>query len=169
MKYPLIVLVALAALPWRTTAASPAEEYLAARDAYLQQFKNNGVDDAATRAAHARALDDLEARLRLILGLVRIEGFPESKINLDSLAEGDESFGLLDGLLYESSDRKARIVVTTDELLDKWLAAHKAWWGNKEDMPPGRQAALESEAFYTQALNTDAISSSSSTFRSPPH
>jgi len=156
MKSLLIALLALTAAPWGASAASPVQDYLAARDAYLQQFKDNTADDEPTRAALARARHDLEARLQLVLGTVRIEGFGEPRLNLDSLSEGDEGFGLLDGLVYLSADEKTSIVVTTDELLDKWLVGHKAWWGDKEDMPPGTQAALKSEAFYNQALNTDA-------------
>jgi hypothetical protein len=66
------------------------------------------------------------------------------------------SFGLLDGLVYAAPDDKARIVVTTRELLDHWLAGHRHWWSDKNDMPPGVEPALKSEAFYTQALYTDA-------------
>ena len=134
------------------------QDYLAARDAYLKTFKGSapGSDDPAT-AAHDRALGDLEARLRDIVGPTRIGGFPaEGKINLDSLAEGDASFGLLDGLVYAAPDGKTRIVVTTRELLDAWLAGHRHWWSDRNDMPPGVEPALKSEAFYTQALYTDA-------------
>ena len=85
----LILLAAAAA----AQAASPVQDYLAARDAYLKTFKGSapGGDDPAT-AAHDRALGDLEARLRSIVGPTRIEGFPaEGKINLDWLAEGDRA------------------------------------------------------------------------------
>src|SRR5262249_44806632 len=53
-------------------------------------------------------------------------------------------------------DQKSQVVVTTDVLLNQWLAAHKTWWDGKDDIPPGTEAALKSESFYTQALNTDA-------------
>ena len=46
--------------------------------------------------------------------------------------------------------------MTTRELLDKWLAGHRHWWNDKNDMPQGVEPALKSEAFYTQALYTDA-------------
>lgn len=151
----MLILLATAAA---AQAASPVQDYLAARDAYLKTFKGSapGGDSPAT-AAHDRALGDLEARLRSIVGPTRIEGFPaEGKINLDSLAEGDASFGLLDGLVYAAPDDKTRIVVTTRELLDQWFAGHRRWWNDKNDMPPGLEPALKSEAFYTQALYTDA-------------
>ncbi len=151
-------LILLTAAVAHAQAASPTQDYLAARDAYLKTFKSTapGGDDPAT-AAHNRALGHLEARLRGIIGPTRIEGFlAEGKINLDSLAEGDSSFGLLDGLVYATPDDKTRIVVTTRELLDAWLAKHRQWWGDKNDMPGGLAPALKSEAFYTQALYTDA-------------
>jgi hypothetical protein len=138
------------------SAASPVEDYIAARDAYLKQFKDS--DDSETvRAAHQHALDDLEGRLRNIIGPSEPKGFAnEGKVNLESLAEGDQGFGLLDGMVYAAGDDKTHIVVTTRELLDKWLAAHAKWWGDQTDMPEGLEPALKSEAFYTQALSTDA-------------
>jgi hypothetical protein len=156
MRLLAAMLMLLVAASADTQAASPVQDYLASRDAYLQQFKDANFDDEPTRAAHERARHDLEAHLQLILGTVRIARFGEPKLNLDSLAEGTEGFGLLDGLVYASADEKTSIVITTDALLDKWLLGHKKWWGSKDDMPPGTEAALKSEAFYTQALNTDA-------------
>jgi len=156
IAFSLAILLAFAAA---APAASPVQDYLAARDAYLTQFKGSapGGSDNPVTAAHDRALGDLEARLRGIVGPTRLEGFPaEGKINLDSLAEGDSSLGLLDGLVHAAPDGKTRIVVTTRELLDRWLAGHRHWWNDKNDMPEGLEPALKSEAFYTQALYTDA-------------
>ena len=44
------------------------------------------------------------------------------KLNLDTLIEGDQGFGLLDGLVYGAGDAKTRVIVTTDGLLRRWLA-----------------------------------------------
>jgi hypothetical protein len=154
----LLALILLASAACCGSAAAPVDDYIAARDAYLKQFKDSDiVDDQPARAAHDRARDDLEGRLRRIIGPSRIAGFPaEGKLNLDSLADGFYGFGLLDGLVYASADNATRIVVTTRELLDQWLAEHKTWWGGKDDIPPGVEAALRSESFFTQALSTDA-------------
>jgi hypothetical protein len=150
-----LILAAAACVPAR--AASPLQDYIAARDGYLKQFKDSTVgDDNAVTKAHDEALRDLATRLRPIIGPLQIAGFPDSKVNLESLSEGDQGFGLLDGLVYSSSDQKSQVVVTTDELLSQWLTAHKTWWDGKDDIPPGTEAALKSESFYTQALNTDA-------------
>lgn len=158
MRVLATMLVLLATAYADASAASPLDDYIAARDAYLKQFRDgDNVDSETVRAAHQRALDDLEAQLRRIIGPSELGGFPpQGKVNLDSLSEGDEGFGLLDGLVYAAGDDKTRIVVTTRELLDRWLAAHVKWWGDKNDMPPGLEPALKSEAFYTQALSTDA-------------
>jgi hypothetical protein len=153
MKHALIALVALIALPAR--AASPEEDYLAARDAYIKQFAHSAQDDA-TLKAYERALADLQARLRRIIGPVRINGFPgDGKINLDALDQDDEGFGLLDGLAYAGADEKARVLVTTASLFDKWLAAHAHFWP-ESPLPQDMGAALKRDDFYTQAINNDA-------------
>ncbi len=55
------------------------------------------------------------------------------------------------------ADDKTHIIVTTDALLAHWLREHKDWWGPKvANVPQQVNAALTSEAFYTQALQTDA-------------
>ena len=151
------VMILMTAACAAASAASPVQDYIAARDGYLKQFKDStvGGDDSVTKA-HDKALLDLGTRLRPIIGPLQIAGFPDSKVNLESLSEGDEGYGLLDGLVYSSPDQKSQVVVTTDELFSQWLAAHKRWWDGKDDIPAGTEAALKSESFYTQALNTDA-------------
>jgi hypothetical protein len=107
---------------------------------------------------HQRARDDLTRQLRSIVGPVAIKGFvPPGRTNLDSLSEGDEGFGLLDGLLFSSQDDKTHVTVTTDALFDHWLKEHKDWWGpTVAKVPQDLVAALKSDAFYTQAIQTDA-------------
>ena len=54
-------------------------------------------------------------------------------------------------------DPKAHIVVTTQTLFERWLRAHKDWWGKKtNNVPQQIGAALKDESFYTQAISTDA-------------
>ena len=97
-------------------------------------------------------------QLRRIVGTSDIKDFSApAKSNLDTLFNGDAGFGQLDGLVYASADDKTHIVVTTEALLGHWLRAHKDWWGPAvANVPQDVDAALKSEAFYTQALNTDA-------------
>jgi hypothetical protein len=142
-------------------AASPEDDYFAARDRYVEKFSalnTAGNLDEEVIEDHQRARDDLGRLLRPIVGPVAIKDFlPEARTNLDSLFKGDEGFGLLDGLLYSSPDDKSHVTVTTSALFDHWLSEHKDWWGSKiANVPQQVTAALKSEAFYTQALMTDA-------------
>jgi hypothetical protein len=156
MKVLLTALLLLA--PVAAAAASPEEAYFAARDGYIAKFSaiaNIGEEDLE---AHQRARNELTGLLQPIVGPVAIKGLlPQGKTNLDSLFKGDEGFGLLDGLVFSSADDKTHVTITTDALLDHWLAEHKDWWGPKvANVPQEVAAALKSEAFYTQALMTDA-------------
>ncbi len=137
----------LLALP--AAAASPEQAYLAARDAYVKTFSRGEFD----LDQHTRALADLEAQLRKLIGPTSLAGFPaEGKIHLDTLSREDEGFGLLDGLAYviplddKGIDEKVSVVVTTPGLLAAWLKAHKT----------NLQAAPRSDEFYRAALSTDA-------------
>jgi hypothetical protein len=149
MKHALIALLILAAVPAR--AASLEDAYLAARDGYIRRFEKSPSDDA-TYAAHTRALADLQAKLRQVIGPTRLDGFsPDGKITLDALDSGDEDFGLLDGLVYVSTDKKTRVLVTTASLFDKWLKAHERFWP-ETPLPTDMAAALKRDDFYTQAV-----------------
>jgi hypothetical protein len=158
MKYCLIALIML--VPLAAQAASPEESYFAARDGYIQKFKsagNSGKIDDRTLNDEKRARGDLEQQLRRIVGPFNSKGFSgQGKSNLASLFEGDEDFGLLDGLVFASKGEKARVLVTTSALIDNWLRAHKNSHSGRENLPEPVDAALKSDAFYTQALNTDA-------------
>jgi len=159
MKSLLVALLSLASV---AAAAGPLEDsYFAARDSHIAKFSAIGAAgnlDEEDVEDHQRARDELTRLLRTIVGPVAIKGFrAPGRTNLDSLFKGDEGFGRLDGLLFASPDDKAHVVVTTDALLDRWLRAHKDWWGpNVANVPQDVDAALRSEAFYTQALMTDA-------------
>jgi hypothetical protein len=146
--FAVLIMVAAAA----GADASPLQDYVAARDAYLATFKDSDIiGDERAGKAHEAARRDLETRLRGIIGASRIEGVStEGKINLESLSPGFIGFGLLDGLVYRSADEKTRVLVTTDELLGQWLRA------NKSDVPQTVAAALKSDSLYNGALYTDA-------------
>jgi hypothetical protein len=153
MKHALIALLILLALPAR--AASLEDAYLAARDGYIQRFEKSPHDDA-TYEAHERALADLQAKLRQIIGPTHLGGFsPDSKISLDALDSGDEDFGVLDGLVYVRADEKTQVLVTTASLFDKWLKAHERFWP-ETPLPADMAAALERDDFYTQAVTNGA-------------
>ena len=61
--------------------------------------------------------------------------------------------GMLDGLLFRGDS--GSVLVTTEGLLRLWLQEHKNWW--KDDpLATDAKTALQSSAFYTQAISTDA-------------
>jgi hypothetical protein len=153
MKHALIALLALLAIP--ASAASLEDAYLAARDGYIKRFEKSPQDDA-TYEAHTRALADLQAKLRQVVGPTHLDGFsPDGKISLDALDSGDEDFGLLDGLVYVRADQKAQVLVTTASLFDKWLKAHERFWP-ETPLPTDMAEALKRDDFYTQAVTNGA-------------
>src|SRR5262249_22680549 len=146
----------LIAMPLAASAASPEDAYVAARDAYTKTLQkldtpnpNPAVasDDKFLKAQDA-ARADLEKQLRAIVGPVSVKGFTGAgKINLESLIEGYEDYGKLDGMVFAGPDDKTQLVVTTTGLLGRWLKAHAKWW-NENNVPQRVDAALRSGAFY---------------------
>jgi hypothetical protein len=168
----------LAALSSANSAPpSPEARYVAARDAAIAKisklYDDKKPDDALKAETAAGA--DLLTLLAPIVAESGREGFGPAKLNLDAFARGDQGFGLLDGLRFdalvdESGEKagpsgvdgkyvypKAHIVITTQTLFERWLRAHKDWWGNKvRNVPQQMGAAFKDESFYTQAISTDA-------------
>ena len=150
-----LALLALACSPGR--AASPEDEYLAARDRYVAQFDpgDKQVDYEKIEAAHKQALGDRATKLRATLGRIALQGSGE--MNLMSLVKGDMDFGKLDGLLYKTNGGRTEIVVSTKGLVGKYLVAHKDWWDkDTPNVPQTMAGALAADGFYTQALVGDA-------------
>jgi hypothetical protein len=156
MKTFLVAL--LVSISAAAAAASLEESYFAARDGYIEKFKAAEPDNGHVRKEEEFARGDLQDQLRRIVGTSDIKGFSApARSNLDTLFKDEIGFGLLDGLVYSSADDKTHIVVTTDTLLAHWLREHKDWWGpTVSNVPQDVDAALKSEAFYTQALKSDA-------------
>ena len=154
MKAILIALIVT--LPIGARAASSEDSYITARDKYIARLKTDGEVDEKTAKQEEAARTDLAGKLRAILGRVAVEGVPaESKLNLDTLIEGELGFGLIDGLAYQTADDAPRLIVTTPSLAKRWLTAHAKWW-DSNNVPQDLSAALKSEPFYTQALSPDA-------------
>jgi hypothetical protein len=165
--WTIVAVVAAALILTAAAAATPEESYIAARDTAIakvraaEKAQKPGPadgDDAQVLALDNRALAELERQMRAIVGPVAIKGFDEnSAINLATLIEGDEGFGLLDGMVYGGIDAKTRVIVTTDGLFKRWLNEHKEWWGKDSPaMPQEPNAAVRDDDFYTQAVLTDA-------------
>ena len=163
-------------------AAPPAkaaeDRYIAARDAAIEKISaiyDAGNPDEAARKAEEAANADLAAQMRAILNEPDRDGFGPPKLNIDTFSKGDEGFGTLDGMRFDAKfgkngetagqngadgkyvAPKSHIIVTTQTLFERWLRAHKDWWGKKtKNVPQQIGAALKDESFYTQAISSGA-------------
>ncbi|CAN7546246.1 hypothetical protein LJR220_004927 [Bradyrhizobium sp. LjRoot220] len=185
MQKALAALIRLAAVPCvvlllsNALAAQPSPEdrYIAARDAAIakitKMYDDKKADEAFKAAESMRA--ELLAKLAPIVAEPDRKGFGPARLNLDALSEGDMGFGLLDGVRFDALvgengatagangadgqyvQPKSHIIVTTQPLFERWLRAHRDWWGKKQkNVPQQIGAALRNESFYTQAISTDA-------------
>jgi len=160
------------------SAKAAEDRYIAARDAAIEKisaiYDAGNADDAARKAEDA-ASADLAAQMRAILNEPDRDGFGPAKLNIDTFSKGDEGFGTLDGLRFDARlgkngetagpngadgkyvEPKAHIIVTTQTLFERWLRAHKDWWGkDTRNVPQQIGAALKDESFYTQAISSGA-------------
>jgi hypothetical protein len=149
------------AVMFAASAATPEDDYIAARDVAIARFKaadKAGPIDDKTLDAEKDALAKLERRLNAILEPVAVKDLPKaSAINFDTLFDFDEGFGLLDGLICGADTDKTHIIVTTENLFRRWLRQHKDWWGkDSADIPQEMSDAVRADAFYTQAISADA-------------
>lgn len=141
-------------------AASPEDDYIAARDKAISAIAALNSANAPVEtldAADAKARSDLEGRLSTLLGPLAVADFPPTgTINLESLSDADVGYGMLDGLRYAKSDDSPSIVATTRGLLQRWLQSRAADTDAGLRLPTGIDEALKLDAFYTQAINSDA-------------
>ena len=160
----ILVLIAALLMPLAAhdgaDAASLQENYLAARDATIKTLaaaSKRGVAIEKLDAQQVRALADLGRQLGRIVGAAALkDAAGEGKINLETLLQGDQDLGMLDGIAYVSKDGKTRTVVTTQNLLKAWLRVHSKWHEKGENVPQGMAPALRTAMFYTQALGGGA-------------
>jgi len=159
-----LMVVALTSALTCAGAQTPEQAYYAARDAAIARVKALNHPVGPTEPTPQEALDEdnrslaaLEVQMRALVGPVGIKGMTgDGKINLDTLNDGDEGFGLLDGMVYGGPDAKTRVIVTTESLFKHWLVEHKDWWGKTGYVPQEIGAAVKENDFYTQAVLTDA-------------
>ncbi len=152
---------------------SPEDRYIATRDAAIAKISSlydAKSDDAADHAQDA-ARSDLENQMSAILGESGREGFGPARLNIETLAKGDEDFGTLDGLRFDAIvgengekagangadgkyvEPRSHIVVTTQTMFLRWLRGHRNWWDKgARNVPQQIGAALQDEDFYTQAF-----------------
>ncbi len=155
---------------------SPEDKYIATRDAAIKKlsplYDAGALDDAATKA-EAAAFADLLVQMSAILKEPARKGFGPAKLNIETFYKGDEGFGMLDGLRFDADlgktgekaggdgadgkyvEPKAHIIVTTQNLFERWLLAHKDWWDKgAKNVPQRIGSALKDESFYTQAISS---------------
>jgi hypothetical protein len=153
---------------------SPEDRYIAVREAAIAKisklYDDNKFDDAARKAEDAMRAD-LLAQMKAIVGDTGRKGYGPVKLSLLSFYKGDEDFGALDGLRFESElgengekagrngadgkyvEPKAFILVTTQSMFERWLHGHREWWGDKaRNVPQKIATALKDETFYTMTL-----------------
>jgi hypothetical protein len=158
----------------KAAPASSEDRYIATRDAAIAKisklYDDSKGDDAAK--AEEAVTTDLLAQMKAILAEPDRQGFGSAKLNIGSFYKGDEDFGTLDGLRFDSLlgengqqagstgkdekyvEPKSHIVVTTQTIFERWLRAHKDWWGEKtKNVPQQIAKALSDESFYTQAIS----------------
>ena len=142
-------------------AASPEDDYFAARNKAIAKVKQLEAADSSNEKADAfgaKALADLQKRLKVLIGPVTVKGFPsEGKINLQTLGS-EVGSGMLDGLMFTASEtgEAPSLVVTTDGLLQKWLKGQAAEKDASLKYPTPTPEVLMSDAFYTSGIGSDA-------------
>ncbi|AZO24648.1 hypothetical protein EJ070_30895 [Mesorhizobium sp. M1E.F.Ca.ET.045.02.1.1] len=143
-----------------TFAASPEDDYIAARDKAISDIAAQESSNAAVEAldaANEKARADLEKRLSALLGPLSVKDFPATgTINLESLSASDIGFGMLDGLRYANSDEGPSIVATTRGLAERWLQSKADEDDESLKLPTGLGEALKLDGFYAQAIGSDA-------------
>ena len=86
-------------------SSSSEDRYIAVRDAAIEKisklYDDNKFDDAAQKAEDAVRADLLE-QMSAILAEPGRKGFGPAKLNLETFYKGDEGFGTLDGLRFDS-------------------------------------------------------------------
>jgi hypothetical protein len=173
---PLCLVATISNATAAPSAKAAEDRYIAARDAAIEKisaiYDAGNADDAARKAEDA-ASADLAAQMRAILNEAARTGFGPANLHIDTFNKGDEGFGMLDGLRFDAMagkngdkagqdgadgkyvEPKAHIVVTSQTLFERWLLAHKKWWGNNvKNVPQQIGAALKDENFYTQAVSS---------------
>jgi hypothetical protein len=151
--------IALTLLNFTAFAATPEENYVAARDAFIAKFNPPGDPVApsdATSKDEERARADLLRQMRALVGPLNVKGFSgEGSYSVGSLFKGDIEFGVLDGLVF-AKDQDVRLVVTTIGLTDRWIRSPDGLAAEDGATPKDVRAALTQDPFYTRATSADA-------------
>jgi hypothetical protein len=153
-------LLGLALFAGGAVAASPEDDYVAARDKDIARIKHlvaANADDKKVQAEQDKMIADLQSRLDAIVGPFAVAGYPTAgKITLETLSDGDIGFGQLDGMVHSAGDDGPQVIVTTRGLVDRWLRDRSAEKDAELRLPADLDAALRDNNFYTFAVTEDA-------------
>ena len=158
MRLVLTLLFALAGSA--ALAASPEDDYIAARDKAIADIAAQANTNTAIEtidAQNEKALADLKQRLDAILGPLTVKDFPTTgTMNIQSLNSSDIGYGMLDGLRYAQSEDGPSIVASTRGLTERWLKSKAGETEADFKLPGDLGEALKLDGFYTQAIGSDA-------------
>jgi hypothetical protein len=153
-------LLGLALFAGGAVAASPEDDYVAARDKDIARIKHlvaANADDKKVQAEQDKMIADLQSRLDANVGPFAVAGYPTAgKITLETLSDGDIGFGQLDGMVHSAGDDGPQVIVTTRGLVDRWLRDRSAEKDAELRLPANLEAALRDDGFYTFAVSEDA-------------
>jgi len=154
------VLLALAVFAGGALAASPEDDYVAARDkdiARIKRLVDAKTDDKKVQAEQDKMLADLQKRLDAIVGPFAVAGYPAAgKLTLETLSAGDIGFDQLDGMVHSASGDGPQVIVTSRGLVDRWLRARSAEKDPADRLPAELEAAARVDDFYTFSVSEDA-------------
>jgi hypothetical protein len=157
MKYT--VAIALTWLSSAAFAATPEENYLAARDALIAKLNPSAELKAPTDAEskeEEQARAEMLKHMRVVIGPLNVKGFSgEPTYNVGSLFKGDLETGILDGLAFTGS-KNMRLVVTTKGLAERWIKSPDGLAAKEGEVPSDLPTALKQDDFYTRASSADA-------------
>ncbi|VVP52140.1 hypothetical protein [Pseudomonas fluorescens] len=147
-----IISLYVASVAMETKTNSPTLAYLSPRNEAITIESRQFNDEYAQRA-----LDILQAKVRVLIGPINVKGFRSQGTNHLMTLTNETGYGRLDGFAATSLDGKTQLVVTTKPLLQAWLTEHRHWQKSaKYDPPADIASAFRSEKFYTQAISYDA-------------
>lgn len=141
-------------------AASPEQDYIAARDAAIAKLEKSAASspDAVTRL-HKAIAKDLTSRLERVVSPISVKGFSRTgSYNTGSVLNGDLPNATLDGMIYETADQKGTLLVTTEPLYKLWIRQNTTQWA--QSVPAASAQSIERllhvPDFYATALTSDA-------------
>ena len=153
-------LIALALSGGGALAASPEDDYVAARDKDIARIKHlvdTKIDDKKVQAEQDRMLADLQKRLDALVGPFAVAGYPVAgKFTLETLSDGDIGFGQLDGIVHSVGDDGPQVIVTTRGVVDRWLRVRAAEKEKQDRLPADLETAARNDDFYTFSVSEDA-------------